>query len=87
MVGEDFGDGLAGGAFNLLVGIDEGKAKPFGKPSADRRLAGTHQANEHDDTLAELLPDRFGILAIDTTRHGSREMFSAFYPLRSKTKQ
>ena len=46
--GENLRNGHAGGAFDLAVGVDKGKAEPGGEPAADRRLAGAHHADQHD---------------------------------------
>ena len=51
--GEDFGDGHAGGLFDLGVGIDEGNAETGREPAADRRLARAHHADQHHRTAAQ----------------------------------
>ena len=53
MLGEDFRNGHAGGAFDLGIGIDEGNAEPGGESTADRGLAGAHHTDQHDGTAAE----------------------------------
>jgi hypothetical protein len=45
---EDLGDRAAGGALDLVVGIDERQAKPHRQPLADGALARAHQAHEGD---------------------------------------
>ena len=57
MLGEDLADGLAGGKLDLVVGIGEGEVEPVGKPPAHRRLAGAHEADQHDAPRSKGLAD------------------------------
>src|SRR3546814_18448650 len=43
---EDVGDGHAGGALDLVVGVGEGQAEPLCETAADRRFARAHQYDE-----------------------------------------
>ena len=43
-------DGPAGGRLDDLVGVDEGPTQRSGAAGTDRRLAGTHQPDEHEVT-------------------------------------
>ena len=57
MLGEDLADGLARGKLDLAVGVGEGEIELAGKPPADRRLAGSHQADQHDAPRCQGLAD------------------------------
>ncbi len=57
VLGEDLAHGLARGKLDLAVGIDEGQTELVGKPLADRRLAGSHQADQHDAPRSKGLAD------------------------------
>ena len=46
--GEDLRDGHAGSRLDLGVRIDEADAEPLRQPPADRGLARSHHADEHD---------------------------------------
>ena len=43
---EELGDRAAGGALDLVVGVDERQAEPHRQPLADGALACAHQAHE-----------------------------------------
>ena len=58
VLGEDFRNGHAGGAFDLGIGVDKGKPEPRGEPAADRRLASAHHADQHDGAGPERAHDR-----------------------------
>ena len=45
---EQFGRGRPGSLFDFDIAVDEGKSQPLGQATADGRLAGPHEANEHD---------------------------------------
>src|SRR3546814_18691643 len=50
---EDVGDGHAGGALDLVVGVGEGQAEPLCETAADRRFARAHQSDEDDRAGAD----------------------------------
>ena len=66
VIGENFVDGLGGGALDFLVGVDERQAEPSRQAFADRRLAASHQTDEHDRAFAKTL---FGTLYDFRFRH------------------
>ncbi len=53
VAGEDFRHRAAGGALDLVVGVDEGEAEADRELAADRGLAGSHQAHEDQRAAAE----------------------------------
>jgi hypothetical protein len=71
MLGEDFRDGLAGRDLDLMVGVDENEAELLGEAAADCRLAGAHEADQHDGMAIEALTDESGILAERAAGHTS----------------
>jgi hypothetical protein len=52
-LGENFGDGHAGGRLDLGIGVDERQPEPRRQTLADRALARAHHADEHDGALAK----------------------------------
>ena len=62
MIGEDLGNALSGGEFDLVVGIDEGNAELFGEPAADGGLAGAHQADKDDRVIAQPVANELDFL-------------------------
>jgi hypothetical protein len=52
------GNGTTGGQLDFRVGVQERQAQSCGEPAADRGLAGTHQADQHDSASPERIGDR-----------------------------
>jgi hypothetical protein len=69
VIGEDFGNGLAGRCLDLVIGIDERNAKLFSQPAAHAGLSGPHQAHQHDRVSSQSMPHGFGFFCDRTACH------------------
>ena len=57
---KDLWDRHSGGQFDFRVEIDELQTQPLRQPAADRRLAGAHDADEHDRSPVQGCDHRLG---------------------------
>src|SRR3546814_4445318 len=57
---EDVGDGHAGGALDLVVGVGEGQAEPLCETAADRRF----RSEEHTSELQSLMRISYAVFCL-----------------------